>query len=481
MHSPVARRGLPRGLALLAAVAAALPAAPAIAADQQVQVTDNAFVTPGVAVAPGESVTWTYASGGEIHNVSFEDPSVMTTPPISSPMSAQWTTTRTFPAAGEFRYFCEEHGGPGGQGMSGIVHVNAGAAIPGRAPTASFTASSALITVGQAVSLNAAASSEPDAGDVIVRYEWDLDGDGSFETEGGGQATTSSTYATPGTRNIGLRVTDRQGHTSVTTRAVTVTSVPVASFTVTPGAAQTGQIVSFDASASSDSDGTIARYEWDLDGNGSYETDTGTAATTSRAYASPESLIVGLRVTDNLGVTATTTRILQVSVPPPPPPPAPAPPPPVAPPPPPPPPPGGPAPDLTAASLSAFSINPASFKAKPSGSSIATSGGTLVKYRLSEAATTTFTVQRVEKGRRKGATCQKPGPSNRSGAPCTRYVAISGSFTHAGESAKLNSVRFSGRVGARKLAPARYRVRAVARDAAGNTSAARTANFRIIR
>ena len=35
---------------------------------------------------------------------------------------------------------------------------------------------------------------------------------------------------------------------------------------------------SFDGSASSDPDGTIAKYEWDLDGNGSYETNTGTTA-----------------------------------------------------------------------------------------------------------------------------------------------------------------------------------------------------------
>ena len=34
--------------------------------------------------------------------------------------------------------------------------------------------------------------------------------------------------------------------------------------------------MTFDASASADPDGTIAKYEWDLDGNGTYETDTGT-------------------------------------------------------------------------------------------------------------------------------------------------------------------------------------------------------------
>ena len=36
---------------------------------------------------------------------------------------------------------------------------------------------------------------------------------------------------------------------------------------------QTGQQVSFNGSASSDPDGTIAKYEWDLDGNGTYETE----------------------------------------------------------------------------------------------------------------------------------------------------------------------------------------------------------------
>ena len=46
-----------------------------------------------------------------------------------------------------------------------------------------------------------------------------------------------------------------------------------------------GQTVSFNASASSDPDGTIAKYEWDLDGNGSYETDTGTTPTATSSYA----------------------------------------------------------------------------------------------------------------------------------------------------------------------------------------------------
>jgi hypothetical protein len=42
-------------------------------------------------------------------------------------------------------------------------------------------------------------------------------------------------------------------------------------------------------------------------------------------------------------------------------------------------------------------------------------------------------------------------------------------------------VRFSGRLAGRRLAPGAYRLRAVAVDAAGRLSAARTARFTVVR
>ena len=61
---------------------------------------------------------------------------------------------------------------------------------------------------------------------------------------------------------------------------------PIPSFTASPNPAQVGQLVSFDGSASTDPDGTIAKYEWDLDGNGSYETSTGATPTTTTSPSS---------------------------------------------------------------------------------------------------------------------------------------------------------------------------------------------------
>ena len=60
--------------------------------------------------------------------------------------------------------------------------------------------------------------------------------------------------------------------------AATPNKAPTASFTASPNPASTNATVTFNAAASKDVDGTIAKYEWDLDGNGSYETDTTTPA-----------------------------------------------------------------------------------------------------------------------------------------------------------------------------------------------------------
>ena len=98
-------------------------------------------------------------------------------------------------------------------------------------------------------------------------------------------------------------------------------TAPTASFSASPNPAQIGRTVSFDGAASSDPDGSIASYRWDLDGNGSFETDGGSSATASHSYSTAGDVTVGLRVTDNQGATAYATRTLTVTAPDPPPPP----------------------------------------------------------------------------------------------------------------------------------------------------------------
>jgi hypothetical protein len=80
--------------------------------------------------------------------------------------------------------------------------------------------------------------------------------------------------------------------------------VPVASIVpdITGGYAPLA--VNFDASGSTD-DGTIVRYEWDWQGDGIYDLDTGAVPTTSRIYEGVGSFNPTVRVTDNDALQAT--------------------------------------------------------------------------------------------------------------------------------------------------------------------------------
>lgn len=91
-------------------------------------------------------------------------------------------------------------------------------------------------------------------------------------------------------------------------------SSPIARFTMSPASSAVATTVSFNASSSFVLPGaTITGYEWDLDGNGSFET-TGTA-TPSRAYAIG-AYNVRLRVTDSNGQSNETNQRLQIGNPP---------------------------------------------------------------------------------------------------------------------------------------------------------------------
>jgi PKD repeat protein len=180
-------------------------------------------------------------------------------------------------------------------------------------PVARFTSSPATPKPNQTVTFNGSTSSDPDG--LIVKYEWDLDGNGTYETDTGSTQTATKTYASEGPVDVGLRVTDTQGGVDTETHTVSVLAnqTPTAAFTASPNPAVLGQTTQFNASTSADPDGTIVKYEWDLDGNGTYETDTGTTKTTSKAYTAAGTTPVGLRVTDDGGKTATTTLPVTVN------------------------------------------------------------------------------------------------------------------------------------------------------------------------
>jgi alpha-tubulin suppressor-like RCC1 family protein len=122
--------------------------------------------------------------------------------------------------------------------------------------------------------------------------------------------------------------------------------------------------------------------------------------------------------------------------------------------------------------LSPLRLSSTSFKAASSGPATMPANarrktGALIIYTDSEAATTTFVIQRC-------VASAKHSP--RKTGVCTRYRTVGG-FTH-GDIAGLNRLRFTGRINNHKLSAGRYRLQATA-SLNTKTSAARAATFTI--
>jgi len=94
----------------------------------------------------------------------------------------------------------------GGPGDMAILKIDT------RTPTAAVSADQTLALSGTPVHLDASASYAPFA--ALTRFEWDLDGNGSFETDTGTTPTATATYATAGVRTPAVRVTAPSGRTA---------------------------------------------------------------------------------------------------------------------------------------------------------------------------------------------------------------------------------------------------------------------------
>jgi len=94
-------------------------------------------------------------------------------------------------------------------------------AAANRAPAISFAFAPREPAAGQSVSFTSTSS---DGDGSIAAQGWDLDGDGRFTDASG--ATAQWSYPTPGTRTVGLRVTDDRGASSTAFESITIVAPP---------------------------------------------------------------------------------------------------------------------------------------------------------------------------------------------------------------------------------------------------------------
>jgi PKD repeat protein len=170
-----------------------------------------------------------------------------------------------------------------------------------RPPIAMIAGSGTTALTSVSLTFNSTGSFDPDG--TIVAYSWNY-GDGST----GSGFTTSHSFTTAGTYTVTLTVTDNSGSTASASLAVVIQDrPPIAKLSSSTSSTITGSTISFDGGTSTDPDGSITTYRWDF-GDGT----SGTGVTTGHAYASSGNYTVRLTITDNSGLTGSTSSSVLV-------------------------------------------------------------------------------------------------------------------------------------------------------------------------
>jgi hypothetical protein len=267
----------------------------------------------------GATVTWTDGSTDDHHIIKTRD----------------WTlrhgTTVVAVDHDQDPYFSYTFGDPGEWSLELTVtddedvaatktetyQVLAGDGGPGSGPTA---AAVGLLTQGKlyakrAVAFTAARSSVR-VGPAHVT--WDLDGDGTFETDTGRQATATTTYDGPGHREVRVRIADGAG-TTVTSAPLPIDLAPAPDQapSVVLNAPESVTLNKSSVTAALDASRSTGRNEdpslsfaWDLDGDGVFESDTGASAKATATFTTSGDHVVRVRGSDVYGNrTVVTTTI----------------------------------------------------------------------------------------------------------------------------------------------------------------------------
>lgn len=166
--------------------------------------------------------------------------------------------------------------------------------------------------VGQLITLDGSASFHQDADKSIDSWEWDLDNDGEYDVSG---PIITTTFAALGNYPVTLRVTDDAAPEA---SAVITITVIVSTPPLKPTADANGpynfcpnrQPWFLDGTASVNPDegqhepgspgDTIAKYEWDLDGDGTFDDASGPTPDVTAFFQAlgPGSNLIQLQVTD---------------------------------------------------------------------------------------------------------------------------------------------------------------------------------------
>lgn len=192
--------------------------------------------------------------------------------------------------------------------VNALAAVQSALALANQAPTAVVSATPASGAAPLAVTLDASGSTDADG--AVVGYRWDIDGDGDVDIDTTVPAL-AHTYGA-GVWSPTVRAVDDDGLASAPVAVEVRASNPPTATATVPVRGRSGQAVTFDASASSDVDGSIVSYRFTF-GDGS--TAVSSTPVVTHTYAVERPLVFGwtLVVTDDAGVADATSGSIKIT------------------------------------------------------------------------------------------------------------------------------------------------------------------------
>jgi PKD repeat protein len=179
-------------------------------------------------------------------------------------------------------------------------------------PVASFAFTPTNPLPKQSITFNPAGTYDPDG--TIVSYNWTFSDLTRIIVPAPRNGTIQHSFNSTGSYYVLLTVTDNAGLKGFAAKSITVGTGPggplVARFTFSPINPMVGMGVVYDASTSSDSNGTIVNYLWDF---GDTTSQINFLPSIVHVYLIPGTVTVTLTVFDNFGRTASTSSQLVIS------------------------------------------------------------------------------------------------------------------------------------------------------------------------
>lgn len=139
----------------------------------------------------------------------------------------------------------------------------------------------------------------------IIRFRWDFEGDGRFDTSDAVARDFIRTFDTSGVREAVLEVTNNFNQRTTDTCIIRVEGEPPS---VTADAQPSNGPVPLDVALTcvgEDFDGQIVLYEWDFEGDGTFDFNSPDSGSAAHTYDTEGTFVAVCRVTDDDGLTAT--------------------------------------------------------------------------------------------------------------------------------------------------------------------------------